>query len=246
MAMENKFKFLTSFHLKVLAMALMFCDHLWATLISGELWLTCLGRIAFPIFAFQIAEGFIKTRNFKKYIGRLFLFALISEVPFNLMASGTIFFPFHQNVMFTFVLALVMIRMIQWGREKNKFCFALMILVALILSSILGIITMVDYFHYGIIMVIFFYLFRGMRFEWLWQLIMMYIINVDMMQGMWIDQSLFGFQYQIPLQGYALFALIPIWLYNGKKGRVNTAFQYFVYAFYPLHMLVLSLIALIS
>lgn len=71
-----------SFMLHILAMTLMLCDHLWATLLPGQEWLTCVGRLAFPIFAFMIAEGYAHTSNVKKYMGRLFVFALVSEIPF--------------------------------------------------------------------------------------------------------------------------------------------------------------------
>ena len=76
---------LNSLFLKLLAMALMLCDHLWATVIPGNNWLTAVGRLAFPIFAYQVAEGFFLTHNRKKYLGRMFVFALISEIPFNLL-----------------------------------------------------------------------------------------------------------------------------------------------------------------
>ena len=95
-------KKLSSFTLHVLAMILMLCDHLWATLLPGQEWLTCIGRIAFPIFAFMIAEGFYQTSNRKKYLKRMFIFALISEIPFNLIMSSGLINPFHQNVLFTF------------------------------------------------------------------------------------------------------------------------------------------------
>ena len=58
---------LTSFHLHILAMALMLCDHLWVSVVPGNDWLTDIGRIAFPIFAFMTAEGFHHTKNIKKY-----------------------------------------------------------------------------------------------------------------------------------------------------------------------------------
>ncbi len=115
----KKLRCIDSFTLKLLAMALMLCDHMWATIIPGNLWLTCLGRLAFPIFAYQIVEGFFCTRSFRRYWGRLFLFALLSEVPFNLMYGGSPVYPFHQNVLFTFCLALLLVRLLEKVRERS-------------------------------------------------------------------------------------------------------------------------------
>ena len=64
--------------LHIIAMTLMLMDHLWATLLPAQDWLTCIGRIAFPVFAFMTVEGYFHTHNLKKYMLRLLLFALIS------------------------------------------------------------------------------------------------------------------------------------------------------------------------
>lgn len=113
-------KCLNGLTLKLLAMALMLCDHMWATVVPGNQWMTNLGRLAFPIFAFQIAEGYARTHNFRQYLGRMFLFALISEIPFNMITGGGLLFPFHQNVMFTFCLALLMLRLADLARPEGR------------------------------------------------------------------------------------------------------------------------------
>ena len=89
-------------------MGLMLCDHLWAALLPETVWLSTLGRTAFPIFAFQVVERYAHTKRFRVCLGRMFLFALVSETSFDLMYAGTVFYPFHQNVIFTFCLALVL------------------------------------------------------------------------------------------------------------------------------------------
>ena len=109
----KKLKFINSNALKILAMAFMLLDHLWATIIPDNQWMTCVGRLAFPIFAFMISEGYVHTSDFKKYAKRLLIFGLISEIPFNLMSAGGFFFPFHQNVMFTLLLGLL-VKVLKW------------------------------------------------------------------------------------------------------------------------------------
>ena len=98
---------LSSTTLHIMAMIFMLMDHLWATLFPAQEWLTCVGRIAFPIFAFMTVEGYFHTHNFKKYLTRMFIFALLSEIPFDLMYGGTVFYPYHQNVIWTFSLIYI-------------------------------------------------------------------------------------------------------------------------------------------
>ena len=74
MVKENKLKFeVTSMLLHIMAMVFMLCDHLWGTIVPGNDWLTCIGRLAFPVFAFMIVEGYFHTKNLKKYVGRLYV-----------------------------------------------------------------------------------------------------------------------------------------------------------------------------
>lgn len=147
--------------LHVLAMTLMLMDHLWATLFPSLDWLTCAGRIAFPIFAFMIAEGYFHTHNFKKYMQRLFLFALLSEIPFDLMYGGTVFYPFHQNVIWTFIIGLCGIYLMERARKTNKiFIYGFTSLAVIIAGFLLGTVSMVDYYGAGVLTVFVFYFFH--------------------------------------------------------------------------------------
>ena len=95
--------------LKLLAAALMLIDHVGAILLPEMVILRCIGRLAFPIFAFFIAEGYAHTRSFGKYLLRMAIWAAVSEIPFNL-EFGHFFVPGRQNVLLTFCLALLTLR----------------------------------------------------------------------------------------------------------------------------------------
>ena len=239
----KKLKCLNALDLKILAMVLMLCDHLWATVVSGNRWLTDIGRMAFPIFAFQIVEGYFETGDLKKYLKRLFIFAFISELPFNLMYSGELFFPFHQNVLFTFCLGLLLIRWVDKQREKGKVRFIITFFLAALLGFLGGTVLMLDYYGFGILMLLLFYIFRNSSRGWIGILLGMIWINGFLMAGQDIPFTLLGHEFFFPQQAFAIFALIPIWMYNGKLGPHNKKIQLAAYSFYPAHMLIITVIS---
>ena len=240
----NKIPFggITSNILKLIAVILMLSDHIWATAMSFGDWMTYIGRMAFPIFAFLIAEGFVHTSNFKKYAIRLLGFAIITEIPFNLFYSSRFFNPYHQNVLFTLLLGLLAIYVIDNLKKNHTAKNIGLSVLWLALISIAATIGFVDYGFLGMITVVMFYLLRDFPFAWLCQLIAMVLINIVFFEGLVVPVEIFGHSFEIPTQGFAVFSLIPIWLYGGRKGRSHKALQYGFYAFYPVHMLILYLI----
>ena len=238
----KKIRFLNSNTLRLVADLLMISDHVWATAMSFGNWMTYIGRMAFPIFAFQIAEGFVHTKNFKKYALRLLAFALISEIPFNLFYSSRWFNPYHQNVMFTLLLGLLAIKVIDNLKKDISPKNIGKSLLWLALIAVGGTLGFVDYGFLGVLTVVMFYLCRGYRFTPILQLIGMILINIVFFEGQVFIFDVFGKTVEIPSQGFAVFSLIPIWLYNGKKGKSSKVLQYGFYAFYPVHMLILYLI----
>lgn len=235
---------ISSAGLHILAMGLMMCDHLWAMFFPAEEWLTCIGRIAFPIFAFMVAEGYSHTHNLRRYLLRMLLGALLAEIPFDLMYGSSIFYPFHQNVLWTFLLSLSLIALIEKIKSRFRPVAAVLLTAALtILGFTMGYITMVDYYGIGILTVLMFHFFR--KRSWknrLCQFICLYILNVKLLGGYYYDVQMFGFEIEVVQQGFALLALIPIWLYQGRQGIHNKFFQYFCYGFYPVHMLLLFVV----
>ena len=209
---------LDSLTLKLLAMALMLCDHLWATVLPGWMWLTHIGRIAFPIFA------------------------LISEIPFNYLYYSSPVFPFHQNVMFTFFIALLLMLGLEKVRSKGTGLYILAAVLSLPVGYFLGTLGMVDYYGSGVVTVLIFYLCRQIPYGWIGEVAGLAFLNCKLLGGMTIPLTLGSWTLEFPEQGLALLALIPIWLYNGRQGAHNKAIQYACYAFYPAHMLILALL----
>ena len=235
---------LSSSALHVIAMIFMLCDHLWATLIPGNQWLTCLGRLAFPMFAYMAVEGYFHTGNLKRYVLRLLLFAVISEIPFNLMYSSSLIYPFHQNVLWTLLLGIGLIQVNEHVAKKGKLWLRFAIgCVTVLLGWVIGMLTMVDYYGFGVVTILVFYFFRK-RTWWclLAQIAALYYLNVEALGGFYFEVNIMGKTIPIVQQGLALFALIPIWLYRGRKGYNRKWFQYACYGFYPLHMLLLYLL----
>ena len=255
---------MSAFALKIIAMVTMFIDHLFASCIDPygvDVWNISrhivpgtgttlywigrmIGRIAFPIFCFQIVEGVRYTKNWKRYMARLALLALISEIPFDLMYGGTWFYPIHQNVIWTLLMGLLGIHLMETVHKNQKrWLYVLTAFVTVVFGMIFGTLCMVDYYGVGVLTVFVFYFFRGRRW-WclLGQFLALYWLNVELLGGLMYPVQIFGAEFEVCQQGLALLVLIPIWLYRGRQGYHSKPFQYICYAFYPVHMLVLVLV----
>ena len=108
----------SSFALKIIAIICMLCDHFGDSIIKSFSFLNVIGRIAFPIFAFQITEGYTHTKDLKKYFKRLIIFAIISQIPFMLFLS-TFTSSYTLNIFFTLLLGLLSIYI--YNKIPNKF-----------------------------------------------------------------------------------------------------------------------------
>lgn len=241
----KKFRFeLTSFALHIMAMVFMIFDHLWGVFATdGYLWMTCIGRLTYPIFAFMIVEGYFHTKNLKKYVLRLLIFALISEIPFNLVMSSSWIAPLHQNVLWTFLIGILLIFLNEKANKKALWVRILVLIGTALLGCLLGIITFVDYNHGGVLIILMFYVFRERKW-WalLGQIVCLYFISVEVISGQFIPIELFGKTFELVVQSFCVLALIPIWLYQGKQGPYNKAIRYLYYGFYPAHLLLFALI----
>ena len=172
------------------------------------------------------------------------LFAVLSEIPFDLMYGGTWFYPFHQNVIWTLLIGLAGIHLMEKDRKKQKLWIFLPTAVLVVLvGSALGTVGMADYYGAGVLTLFIFYFFRGRKW-WCFsgQLLALYWVNVELLGGLMYPIRLFGMDLELCQQGLALLSLLPIWLYRGRQGCHTKVFQYSCYAFYPVHMLILALV----
>lgn len=251
--MENKKFEITSFVLHIIAMGTMLIDHIYHSGLVNITWFTCVGRLAFPIFAFMIAEGFHYTKSRKKYALRLLIFAVITEIPFNLVVSGGLFYLPHQNVLWTFLISVLLLLMYEQIKKEKKavmrfFAYPIITIIFLVIA-LLG---MVDYNFIGVLTVVLFHFTRTEKTDktskkvicGAIQLFVMCMLNVMISSSPDYGIQLAPETY-LSMQSFAILALPIIWLYNGRQGYYNKYIKWTYYLFYPVHCLVLGILTLV-
>lgn len=221
----NKRISLSMNQLKNIAMFFMLIDHVAYVMLErglglgGNLYtidriMRGMGRLAFPIFCFTIVEGFQKTSNAKEYLKRLIIFALISEIPFDLAFRGALFTMKYQNVFWTlaFGLAALMI-------YEDHFLPSWKKILGIFLCIQLPNMFHTDYSMYGVLTIFAMYYFRR---EPLKMCMAGYIVLL----------------LQSSTEIWAIFGFLLIMLYNGQRGKGNKKIYYW---FYPVHLLLLVL-----
>ena len=225
---------MSAFILKIVALISMTCDHISYLIYRKSSYLNYIGRLAFPIFAFQISEGFSHTKSLLKYFLRLFLFALISQIPFSLYLSR-LTTEHELNVFFTLFFGLFAIALFDRFDKiecKKKYTHYLNIAFGLICVACIAFIAHLlkcDYGAYGVCVIFIFYLFKEHK-------ILMNICFIVTTFLYYMDRLIFT---PFTLRTLILFIctclpIVIIDLYNGKKGF---NIKYLLYIFYPLHLL---------
>ena len=237
---------LTGAHLKWIALSTMLIDHIGAVLLeTGPLPLTAdavlagnsfrylpadytfwytinfilrlIGRIAFPLYCFLLVEGFFHTKSLLKYTLRLGMFALISEVPYDLARSGSPIDFEMQNVYFTLLIGLLVL----WAMKELDASLPVHMAPVKYLAALTGMMIaeflQTDYSAFGVLLIVLLFLFHNNRKQ---QCIL------GAVSTLW--------EYTAPL------AFLLTWHYNGERGKQLP--KYFFYTFYPLHLLLLSVL----
>lgn len=198
--------------LKLIAIISMIIDHIGYVFYPGIVEFRIIGRIAFPIFAYQIALGYCHTRDLKKYKFRLLIFAMVSQIPYILV------FPTGLNIFFNLLLAVYAIEFY----DKNRF-FGLGGL--LIYTYLVGKVILFGYGIYGILLSLIFYIYSKKPI----QLSLSFLLLTF---SYWLYYNNF-------IQTYALLAL-PIILINWKYKVILN--KWWFYLFYPTHLIILYFI----
>lgn len=215
---------MSSFILKIIACITMFIDHIGYAIYDKFSWCNYIGRLAFPIFAYQITEGYAHTKSLKKYFFRLLVFAIISQLPF--MLFHTIVSPrFALNVFFTLLTGLLAIFFFE--KLPHKLLSIPIVAVLCIIAQA----TNMDYGYWGVLLIFVFHLCKNNKIllstSFFVLLCVRYVPNLIK----------YNFHYiYICLMLCTFAGIIPILLYNQKQGR---KMKYFLYIFYPVHLLLI-------
>lgn len=184
--------------------------HMW--LVAGQACRYC-GRLAFPIFAFLVAEEFVRTRNRWEYAMRMLVFAVVSEIPFDLAVYHTSFYFHYQNMLFTLFIG-IMVMMVMENTRNTVVKGA-----ALAAGCLLSWVIQADYNIIGVLLIITMYWFR----------------HHDIAQL--IGGILICAVESISYYCVSALAYVPVVMYNGRRGALQL--KYLFYVFYPVHLIVL-------
>lgn len=244
----------------------MLIDHTGLALCDNNQIMRSVGRLAFPVFAFFLAEGVRHTSDVRRYMARMAVLAAVSEVPFDMAVYGSVFDVTSQNVFFTLLMGLIAVtamaahKAISEGGEEFSMTRFLYVLgrhrvEVVVLSMLAAEFLRFDYGAAGVAVIILFYEFTplgdaaapvfslpgfcamaGGDRTFSLPLLLMECVCLTVIDGI-IYFTVFG-----GIELYALLSIIPLAMYSGERGRIRL--KYAFYAFYPVHMFIIGVIAL--
>lgn len=238
-------KSLSAYNLKLLAIIAMVLDHLVyiATLFpqnSAAAYLSffmCMaGRITMPIMCFFISEGYYHTKNLKKYFMKLFLFGIISQIPyylfFNFSKMPTLMGFIKANLLNTNVLATLFLGLLALTLVKTEKLHPVIKVIGAFICVLLA--RYSDWNYFGVLWVLVFGLFRGNSTRQFTAFSILAVLRAFLHSD--------GSAINLVLQLSCLLALIPLSMYNGELGKKSGLL---FYIFYPAHLLALAVIRFI-
>lgn len=224
--MELKVPKLSGNQLKILALICMTLDHIGLFLLPDCVILRIIGRLAFPIFAWMIAEGCRHTRNMGKYLARIAMVGVLYQLEFTLLMGSL-----KMNIMITFSLSVVLCWLLKLAIEKrNKNHWVLVLLGLLAVWCLTDVLPIwlketnygIDYGFYGVLLPVLLYLARDKRQQ------LLFAGMVLMLLALWSNWA---------VQWAALLSLPLLALYSAERGKRKLKWLFYIY--YPAHLTVL-------
>lgn len=226
---------MSAFVLKIIACISMLLCHIPFVFSQLAIPLIYIGKLAFPIYAFLISEGYAHTKSFSKYLVRLLFFAIISQIPAMLLFEGKNF-TLYFNIFFTLAFGLLGIRVFD-KIEKKYISYPLIALLAVI-ANLLGF----DYGAIGVLMIVCFYVFKNHKmYMVLSESLLMIALYVHKLSVLTVV-NVATIRYVLFQLLFSIISLLFILFYNGKRGKNSKAIQLGFYLFYPLHLFILCLL----
>ena len=211
--------------LKIIAAIAMVTDHVGLMFFPQNLLLRIIGRLAFPIFAFMIAEGCHYTRNRRRHFGQLFGLAVACQIVY-FLAAGDLYL----SILFTFSLSVLTIYALQFCKAKPGPLSGLVFAATVATVYVLNQVVEIDYGFWGCMAPVFAAILRDTKFYTLRRSVTMLGIGL-----VFLALATGG------IQIFALAALPLLYCYSGQRGKVKM--KYFFYIFYPAHLALLQLVA---
>lgn len=233
--MQKNYGFLSGNALKIIALISMTIDHVGYILFPNVLWLRVVGRIAFPLFAFLIAEGCKHTKNKTKYVLLIFILGVICQIFAYFFGGQT-----KLNILLTFSFSIGLIYLLQWFKQsiklnnKKHIALSLILFIAAVAatfvlnSDYLAFSPLkVDYGFWGIMVAVFVSMFDNHYAQTTMLLLGLILVSISSWNIQW----------------FCLLSVILVLWYNGKRGKYKL--KYLFYLYYPLHIAVLYLLAFV-
>ena len=208
----------------MIALVTVLTDHIGGIFYPDMIALRVIGRIAFPIYCFLLVQGFLHTSNLKKYMIRMGVFALLSEVPFDLARTGYWLDLGRQNVFITLFLGLCCMTIYRLSEQTQQ---PILMVSGILAVCILSQLIRADYQWLGILLIMIFYIWKTSK-------LICYAAFITV-------TSVYCLTVMSWLQAASICALIPIYWYNGKRGKYS--FRYVFYFFYPVHLFILYFVS---
>jgi TraX protein len=223
------------FVIKMIALSSMFFDHLGAFLFPGNIYFRLIGRLSFPLFAWAIANGAHFTKNINKYLIRILVLAFISQIPYQLLFKTYGVDKPGLNIIFTLALGIFSIILL---KKFNKILMRALIILLLPLFALL---VHADYGAFGVLTIIIFYLYydNQIKYSFFYTLLVAVFYLLPNIVNKYFSGT-FDISNIYFLEIFSALSLIIIAGYNRKKGY---DLKYLFYIFYPVHLLVIYLIA---